>query len=199
MCARNTESFAQCIENTRIVQRIRATNREKELLIYREKIMEKKIYKKPAMQVEAFIANDYCVNCKEDPAHQFVTYYFNCDAGGSQNNKFYVRDGSGNYATIAGNYMGPTEGYWEWNWGQREFIVTKQGHTYSPCGAYHEITVPRGTDISTVSGILTGYSIDDASTDAIENTPVTIWTGENNDNVHCTTILNPNDWSTDKS
>ena len=67
--------------------------------------MEKKIYEKPAMQVEAFIANDYCVNCKEDPAHQFVTYYFECDAGGSQNNKCYVRDGSGNYATIAGNYI----------------------------------------------------------------------------------------------
>lgn len=38
--------------------------------------MEKKIYEKPAMQVEAFIANDYCANCDSG-----VVYGFKCDVG----------------------------------------------------------------------------------------------------------------------
>ena len=38
--------------------------------------MEKKIYEKPAMQVEAFIANDYCNICDSG-----VVYGFKCDVG----------------------------------------------------------------------------------------------------------------------
>lgn len=159
--------------------------------------MEKKIYEKPAMQVEAFIANDYCVNCSTDPDHQMVTYNFVCTAGAisSGTPAYAIHNASEQIQTIAGKYMdgGRTSYY------------------FHPCNATHQFSVKRGTDLSKLDNILTGLHIDRYGTvnrwGEIEDVnryrgcdpiPVTVWVDDRN-SIHCTTALNPEEWSTEKS
>lgn len=155
--------------------------------------MEKKIYEKPAMQVEAFIANDYCVNCKDD-AHNYLIYSFACDGGKgkaphwmSGDDEYYIHDGNGNYHTINNTYYGP----------RSQGLI----HYYHPCGKTHEVKVPIGTPITDLEDILVGnYYLDDRHTkNNIESIgPVTIWT-EGGTDVHCTTITDPKEWHLAKS
>lgn len=62
--------------------------------------------------------------------------------------------------------------------------------SYSPCGETHEAPV---TD-----DFIYGYYVHDW--DSIWNpTPIIIWTGRNDDNTHCTTNLDMDSWTTEKS
>lgn len=169
--------------------------RGKNLQLEKRKIMEKKIYEKPAMQVEAFIANDYCVNCSTDPDHNYLIYSFACDGGKGEathmiygDDEYYIHDGNGNYHTINGTYYGPR--------------ADSQGyiHYYHPCGKTHEVKVPIGTPITDLKDILVGnYYLDDRHTYSRESIgPVTIWT-EGGTTVHATTITNPKEWHLAKS
>ena len=100
------------------------------------------------------------------------TYNFECNAG-EPYTAYAVKDASGKLAKISGSYM--------------DGIV----HFYTPCGETHEA--------ESDSGFLEGYHLDDPLTPwKDENIPVIVWTN-NDTNVHCTTKLNMNEWTTAKS
>ena len=100
-----------------------------------------------------------------------VVYNFECNAG-EKDKKYAVKDANGKVATISGFYM---DGKDDW---------------YHPCGEIHQA--------NSDSGFLKGYHIDDRRTSKDENIEVIIWTNYNTD-VHCTTKLDMNEWTTAKS
>lgn len=100
-----------------------------------------------------------------------VVYKFECNAG-ERDTHYAIKDSNGLAATISGRYM---DG---WN------------YYYHPCGETHEA--------ESDSGFLTGYHLDNPKTWRDENISVVIWT-QYNTNVHCTTKLDMNEWSTAKS
>ena len=101
-----------------------------------------------------------------------VVYNFECNAG-EKDKKYAVKDANGNVATISGYYM---DGKNDW---------------YKPCGETHQA--------ESDSGFLTGFHLDDPKTKYVdERIGVIIWT-QNNTDVHCTTQLDMNQWTTAKS
>lgn len=101
-----------------------------------------------------------------------VVYNFECNAG-EKHKKYAVKDSKGKVATISGRYMDGDDWY------------------YHPCGETHQA--------ESNSGFLTGYHLDDPETRKYdENIAVIIWTA-NDTNVHCTTQLDMNQWTTAKS
>ncbi len=149
--------------------------------------MEKKIYEKPAMQVEAFIANDYCEDCSA-PGHHGYTINFECNAGNRR--RYYSiykknADGSRTYfpAPASGT---PTNGM---DWG------------YHPCGETHQFDVEAMADLYTRNDIYQGWMIDDVFSPGWDDLEVTIWTDGNKSDeaIHCTTILDPKEWHLAKS
>lgn len=101
-----------------------------------------------------------------------TVYNFVCDAGEKWTH-YAVKDANGNVATISEEYM--------------DGVL----HFYHPCGGTHQA--------ESDSGFLTGYHLDDPKTFwKDENIAVIIWT-ENNTDVHCTTQLDMNQWTTAKS
>lgn len=100
-----------------------------------------------------------------------TVYNFVCDAG-EKDKRYAVKDANGDVATISGYYM---DGKKDW---------------YHPCGETHQA--------ESDSGFLTGYHLDDPDTRNDENIKVVIWT-DHDTNVHCTTELDMNQWTTAKS
>lgn len=100
-----------------------------------------------------------------------TVYNFECNAG-EKDKKYAVKDASGKVAKISGMYM---DGDW---------------YYYHPCGGTHKA--------ESDSGFLKGYHLDDPETWRDEKIEVIIWT-ENNTDVHCTTQLDMNQWTTAKS
>lgn len=100
-----------------------------------------------------------------------VVYKFECNAG-ERDTRYAIKDSNGRAANISGMHMN----------GWKYF--------YHPCGETHEA--------ESDSGFLTGYHLDDPRTWGDENISVVIWTQYNTD-VHCTTKLDMNEWSTAKS
>ncbi len=100
-----------------------------------------------------------------------VIYNFECNAGEKEKH-YAVKDENGNVATISRMYLD----------GRRYY--------YHPCGDTHEAPSD--------SGFLFGYHLDDPKTKEDEYIKVVIWT-ENNTDVHCTTKLDINSWTTAKS
>lgn len=64
---------------------------------------------------------------------------------------------------------------------------------FQPCGTTHEA--------DSAGVFMKGYMVDNGGVDGGygARTDVYIWTGENNDDVHCTTNLDVNSWTTAKS
>jgi hypothetical protein len=141
----------------------------------------KKIYEKPCMQVEAFVANHYCADCSDDD-HSYVTYLFDC-GNGLRDTRYYIRNKNNtDYATIDGKYYGP--GWWT--------------YYYEPCYEHHEVTVPKGHDvIAENDDILDGYGLDPIGGD-VDFIPVVLWT-DNHTNMHATVVLDPHEWQMVKS
>lgn len=129
----------------------------------------KKTWEEPKIMVQKFIPNEYVATC----GGSGVVYNFECNAG-EKNGRYAVKDSNGNVATISGMHMNG-------GWG---------GAYYHPCGETHQA--------NSNSGFLKGYHIDDRRTLKDENIEVIIWTDYNTD-VHCTTRLNMNEWTTAKS
>lgn len=101
-----------------------------------------------------------------------TVYNFVCDAG-EKDTKYAVKDANGKVATISGYYM---DGKNDW---------------YQPCEETHQA--------KSDSGFLTGFHLDDPKTKHVdERIGVIIWT-QNNTDVHCTTQLDMNQWTTAKS
>lgn len=143
--------------------------------------MEKKIYEKPVMQVEFFVANHYCSGCGDGTT--MVTYYFMCDAGQGNEYKVWLDNGNGIFEqsrdtqlTQSGNWFTP-------------------GTVYSPCSAKHTVTVPKGTSIDDVFpyGWIVRYDYQGLHTN--EATYVRIWRGDDNDDIHCTTHLDEDSYT----
>ena len=132
----------------------------------------KKTWEEPKIMVQKFVANEYVAACGASG----TVYNFVCDAG-EKNKHYAVKDANGNVATISGMYMDGGGSFW--------------GAYYHPCGETHQA--------ESDSGFLTGFHLDDPKTQGYdENIKVVIWT-DHDTNVHCTTQLDMNQWTTAKS
>lgn len=127
-------------------------------------------YRKPMMNVEKFVANEYVAACGESG----VVYKFTCDAGGGV----------------------PGDVYLETNGKPGLQIALKGGDkylsSYHACGTTHEA---ESTD-----SFLNGYYVVDGGwfeEDTV--TPVIVWRGPRGNNTHCTENLNMDSWETAKS
>lgn len=127
-------------------------------------------YRKPMMNVEKFVANEYVAACGESG----VVYKFKCDAGG------------GNYGAV----------YLETN-GQEGLQTSGRNRDkflsyYEACGITHEA---ESTD-SFRNGY---YVVEGGWFEEDTVTPVIVWRGPNNDDTHCTENLDMSKWETAKS
>ena len=126
-------------------------------------------WERPMAVVDAFVANEFVSACGD----QNTVYLFKCNAG-EKGHKYNV--------------------YYYDNHNRKHYIASEipfaaQFGSYHPCDATHEA--------STKDDFIKGY-IDDQSTWKDEKMPVVIWT-DRGTNVHCTTVLNTNEWTTAKS
>lgn len=131
----------------------------------------KKTWEEPKIMVQKFVANEYVAACGDSG----VVYNFECNAGKKWTH-YAVKDANGDVATISERYMNGDG--WPW------------GFYYTPCGETHKA--------ASDSGFLKGYHLDNPKTETDENIEVIIWT-DYNTNVHCTTQLDMDKWTTAKS
>lgn len=131
----------------------------------------KKRWEEPRILVQKFMPNEYVAACGDSG----VVYNFECNAGNRQDSyNVYYDDG---------RPLASSNGIEEWS---------AQFAGYHPCGATHKA--------ESDSGFYDGYMYlqdwwGDNTGDRID---VVIWTQYNTD-VHCTTKLDMNEWSTAKS
>ena len=134
--------------------------------------MEKRIWTKPLAEVEQFMANEYVAACGDSG----VVYKFKCDAGSrSSDYNVYLADGTP-YATSGRDSGGCKTDY----------------YSYSPCGDTHEAE----SDSVFLKGYMYRQGWGGSNTGA--KIEVIIWT-DNYTDVHCTSVLNKNQWETAKS
>lgn len=130
----------------------------------------KMTYEKPLMEVQRFMANEFCSACGEG----HTVYKFKCDAVSNS----YISNGGLVYLETNGK-----EGL-QTGWGGDELRSS-----YVPCGKTHEAEAIEGN-------FKRGYLTDYAGERPID---VIVWTGKNDDNTHCTTQLDMDKWETAKS
>ena len=128
-------------------------------------------WERPMAVVDAFVANEFVSACGDENK----VYLFECNAG-EKNSKYDVFTDDGRNLTSG---------------------LLKY---YHPCDAKHEAKVD--------SDFISGYMVHNGGNDQrywgilkkheYPKTKVIIWT-DNGTNVHCTTNLNTNEWSTAKS
>lgn len=128
-------------------------------------------WERPMAVVDAFVANEFVSACGE----QNKVYLFECNAG-NKGSKYdvFTDDGTNLTPGLHGSYH--------------------------PCDAKHEAKVD--------SDFISGYMVHNGGNDQrywgilnkheYPKTKVIIWT-DNGTNVHCTTKLNTNEWTTAKS
>lgn len=132
----------------------------------------KKRWEEPRILAQKFMPNEYVAACGDSG----VVYNFECNAGSRWNNyNVYLEDGTP-YATSGIDNGGCHTDY----------------DSYYPCGEPHEA--------NSDSGFLKGYMYEQNSwgRDTGSRIDVIIWT-ENYTDVHCTTSLDINEWTTAKS
>lgn len=130
-------------------------------------------YRKPMMNVEKFVANEYVAACGESG----VVYKFTCDAGGGVSGSVYLESNGKEGLQKTGG------------WGYRADTYLSGYHA---CGTTHEA---ESTD-----SFLNGYYVVDGGLFEKDTvTPVIVWRGEKGNNTHCTTNLDMNSWTTAKS
>lgn len=132
----------------------------------------KKRWEEPRILVQKFMPNEYVAACGDSG----VVYNFECNAGSRWNEyNVYLEDGTP-YATSGRDYGGCRTDY----------------DSYHPCGETHEA--------DSDSGFLKGYMYEQNIFGGNKGNriDVIIWT-ENYTNVHCTTELDMNEWTTAKS
>lgn len=130
----------------------------------------KKVWTAPEAIAEQFAANEYVAECGDSG----VVYKFKCDAGGGKSGYVYLEtNGTPGLQTGGQNADQYLSGY-------------------HACGVTHEA---ESTD-----DFLEGYYVVSGGLFGEDTiTPVIVWRGPNNDNTHCTTILDKNEWETAKS
>ena len=133
--------------------------------------MKKQTWEEPQILVQKFMPNEYIAACGDSG----IVYNFECNAG-DPNKRYDVYTDDGRLLTKDRySWLGTTTRY------------------FQPCGTTHE------ADSDGV--FMKGYMVDNKGVDGRDGarTDVYIWTGENNDDVHCTTNLDMNSWTTAKS
>lgn len=133
--------------------------------------MAKKAYSKPMLKSEAFVPQSYVAACGDTNK----VYKFTCDAtGGIAGFVFQETNGKDGLQVFSGGDQRIASGY-------------------HACGITHEAPA---TD-----SFYDGYYV--TGLDAINGggliTPVKIWKGPDNNNVHCTKNLDMSSWETAKS
>lgn len=131
----------------------------------------RKEWMEPVIEVQEFVANEYVAACGDGG----TVYKFECNAG-DKNLWDYPYD-----VYIDSNGNGEFDNHDRY-WGYLG--------SYHACGAAHEAPV---TD-----AFLSGFMMDTRQFDPTP-VPVIIWRGEKGNNIHCTTELNMNSWTTAKS
>ena len=135
-------------------------------------------YVKPAMEGEAFAANEYIAACGD----LNKVFKFKCDAGGGKSGTVYLETN--------GKPGLQTTGYLEgWHWVDGDQWLGG----YHACGTTHEA--------KTTDAFLDGYYRYNKGGifSGKETVPVKVWRGPNGDNTHCTENLDMESWETAKS
>lgn len=131
----------------------------------------KKRWEEPRILAQKFMPNEYVAACGDSG----VVYNFECNAGSRPNNYNVYYDN--------GHPLASSNGYEEWS---------AQFNGYHPCGATHEA--------ESDSGFYKGYMYlqDRRGDNTGDRINVVIWTDRGRD-VHCTTNLDIDEWTTAKS
>ena len=141
--------------------------------------MGKKAYSKPLVLAEKFIPQNYIAACSPDQT--YVTYQFWCNAG------------SGNYKVwLDSNNNGTLD--------SQDRQLTSNGFfgigatVFTPCNEAHSVTVPKGQSIDNIfpKGFIWQYDYGLIGDSAL---PVRIWRGENDDDIHCTFVLDEEEFT----
>lgn len=129
----------------------------------------KRAYVRPTMVGERFVANEYVAACHD----QNTVYKFKCDAQkwtGLTGSTVWLNGPDGKPETSDDVWLG----------------------SYGKCGAEHEAKTTdefyKGYLKKNILGAPTGKRMD-----------VIVWRGEDENNIHCTTNLDMNEWETAKS
>lgn len=129
-------------------------------------------WERPMVVVDTFAANEFVSTCGE----QNRVYKFKCDAG-SKNflGEYYTYD-----VFVDSNKNG-----------KLDYRGDDELGNYSACGKTH--------DAKTTNDFLNGFCVRNRIIGEREVIPVVIWRGEDGRNIHCTTKLNMNEWTTERS
>lgn len=135
----------------------------------------KKTWEEPKILVQKFVANEYVAACGDSG----TVYNFVCDAGGGVEGSVYQET----------NGRPGLQAYGR----NRDEIIA----VYIPFigGGYHACSATHQAEEN--SGFFNGYYCAEGDTE--NPVSVIIWKGENGDNVHCTTDLDMDNWTTAKS
>lgn len=137
-----------------------------------------KKWSRPVTMVQKFEANEYVAACGDSG----TTYLFTCDAGGGKSGTVYLET----------NGMPGLQTGWR---GDQSL------GGYHACGTQHEAD----SDDDFLQGYyvteewVPGSGWGDWGHMETTTTDVIVWRGPHNDNTHCTTNLNKDDWETAKS
>ncbi len=130
----------------------------------------RKTWMEPQIEVQQFTSNEYVAACGDSG----TVYKFKCTAGGGVSGYVYLETNG-----IAGLQSSGRN-------------ADQYLSGYHACGTSHEA---ESTD-----AFLDGYYVVDGGFFGEDTvTPVIVWRGPNNDDTHCTTLLDKNDWETAKS
>ena len=138
--------------------------------------MEGKVWRRPLTEVQKFEANEYVAACGDSG----TTYLFTCDAGGGVSGNVYVESNGVEGLQTRREWVGGWNGHWQ--------EADRSLGGYHACGTTHEA--------DSDDEFLNGYYVPYWSSNV---TDVIIWRGPYNNNVHCTTNLNKDEWETAKS
>lgn len=137
----------------------------------------KKAFDMPKIVVEQFVPNEYVAACGD----KNKVYNFVCNAG----------DANGNYRVMTNGADNVANGFPGYPYYGDDEELTSFGTSYHPCGATHEAPY--------LDDFINGYIVPKGEVNLAENrTPVIIWT-DGGTNIHCTTNLDINSWTTAKS
>lgn len=138
----------------------------------------KKTWEEPKIMVQKFVANEYVAACGTSG----TVYNFVCDAGNGVYGSVY-QETNGQPGLQADGQNSDTR------------IVTYSNIPFVGPSGYHACGTKHKAESN--SGFFDGYYC--ARGNTYNPVPVIIWKGEHSDNVHCTTQLNMNEWTTAKS
>lgn len=147
----------------------------------------KKIYEKPAMQLEEFIPNECVAACGDT---EYGKYKFNCNAGNYDGFGYIYQEMQGNGQFDHGNY----------GWGAND----RRLGGFGPCNIEHEAdTTDEFIDGWYVPCDATYIPREDAwdvhTVYYDQAIPVIIWRGDDGNGLHATSVLDRDSWPVVKS